>query len=149
MPAPAPLRGAATCARRRNDPEPIRYASSRFFHWPIRVLRTLGKAPRQRDARARPAPAARGRDQVDRRRGVRRRIRRLYQEARVVSKFSHPNIVTLFDAIEHDGGHYLVLEYVDGCTLAQLLRRKARSKIARGKIAIQVAEGLPTRTASR
>ena len=32
----------------------------------------------------------------------------------MVSQFSHTNIVTLYDAIEHEGGHYLVLEYVEG-----------------------------------
>jgi serine/threonine protein kinase len=70
-------------------------------------------------------------------------IRRLLQEARVVSQFSHPNIVTLHDAIEHDGGHYLVLEYVDGLTLAQLLRRDKRLEKNRAlNIAMQIADGL-------
>src|SRR5688572_4403606 len=70
-------------------------------------------------------------------------IRRLFQEARVVSQFSHPNIVTLFDAIEDGGCHYLVLEYVEGLTLAQLLRREGRLEKSHAvKIAIQVAEGL-------
>ncbi len=71
------------------------------------------------------------------------KIRRLLQEARTVSQFSHPNIVTLYDALEHAGGHYLVLEYVDGMTLAQLLRRETRLAISRAiKIAIQIADGL-------
>ena len=70
-------------------------------------------------------------------------IKRLLQEARVVSRFSHPNIVTLYDAIEHDGGHYLVLEYVEGMTLAQLLRRDERFDKSRAiKIAMQIADGL-------
>jgi len=70
-------------------------------------------------------------------------IRRLLQEARVVGQFSHPNIVTLYDAIEHEGRHYLVLEYVDGLTLAQLLRRETRLDKTRAiSIAIQVADGL-------
>jgi serine/threonine protein kinase len=71
------------------------------------------------------------------------RIRSLLQEARVASQFSHPNIVTLFDAFEHDRSHYLVLEYVDGMTLAQLLQKEGRLDKSRAvKIAIQVAEGL-------
>ena len=37
-------------------------------------------------------------------------IKRLLQEARVVSRFSHPNIVTLYDAIEHDGGQTVKLQ---------------------------------------
>jgi serine/threonine protein kinase len=71
------------------------------------------------------------------------KIRRLLQEARVVSRFSHPNIVTLYDAIEHAGGHYLVLEYVDGMTLAQNLRRNAKLSVPRAiRIARQIADGL-------
>ena len=71
------------------------------------------------------------------------KIRHLLQEARVVSRFSHPNIVTLFDAIEHDGAHYLVLEYVDGVTLAELLTGEGRLDEPRAlKIAIQIADGL-------
>ena len=71
------------------------------------------------------------------------KIRRLLQEARVVSQFSHPNIVTLFDAIEHQGRLYLVLEYVEGMTLDQLLRSDGpMDKLRAVKIAIQIAHGL-------
>ena len=70
-------------------------------------------------------------------------IARLLQEARVVSQFSHPNIVTLYDAIENAGSHYLILEYVAGETLAQLLRREGRlDKLRALRLAIQIAEGL-------
>lgn len=70
-------------------------------------------------------------------------IRRLLQEARVVGQFSHPNIVTLYDGFEHDGCHYLVLEYVNGLTLAQLLRQETCLDKSRAvKIAIQIAGGL-------
>ena len=73
----------------------------------------------------------------------REKIRHLLQEARVVSQFSHPHIVTLFDAIEDDGLHYLVLEYVDGVTLAEVLRREGRLEQSRAlKIAVQIADGL-------
>ena len=70
-------------------------------------------------------------------------IQRLFKEARVVSQFSHPNIVTLFDAIEQNGSHFLVLEYVEGMTLAQLMRKEGRLHKTRAvEIAIQVAAGL-------
>ncbi len=72
-----------------------------------------------------------------------RQIAQLLQEARVVSQFSHPNIVTLYDAVECAGGHFLILEYVDGETLAQLLRREGRLEPQRAlRLAIQIAEGL-------
>jgi len=70
-------------------------------------------------------------------------IERLHQEARVVIQFSHPNIVTLYDALEHEGAHYLVLEYVDGETLQLLLRRERKLEPGRAaRIAMQIADAL-------
>ena len=43
------------------------------------------------------------------------------QEARSVSRLTHPNIVPVFEADVHDDQAYLVFEYVQGQTLAQLL----------------------------
>ena len=43
------------------------------------------------------------------------------QEARNVSRLTHPNIVPVFEADVHDQQPYLVFEYVPGQTLAQLL----------------------------
>lgn len=43
-------------------------------------------------------------------------------EARAVSRLSHPNIVPVFEADEHDGQPYLVFELVRGRTLADALR---------------------------
>jgi serine/threonine protein kinase len=65
------------------------------------------------------------------------------QEARIVSQLNHPGIVKLFDAIEHRGRHYLVLEYVEGTTLDHLLRSQGRlDKFRAVKIASQIAGGL-------
>ncbi len=49
-------------------------------------------------------------------------IETLLKEARIVSKLQHPNIVTLYDAGEHNGAPYLVYAFVQGQTLAHLLR---------------------------
>jgi serine/threonine protein kinase len=43
-------------------------------------------------------------------------------EARAVSRLSHPNVVPVFEADEHEGQPYLVFEYVEGPTLAQARR---------------------------
>ncbi|WP_119288891.1 serine/threonine protein kinase [Azohydromonas sediminis] len=43
-------------------------------------------------------------------------------EARAVSQLTHPHIVPVFEADEHDGQSYLVFEYVAGPTLSQRLR---------------------------
>ena len=50
------------------------------------------------------------------------RQRALMDEARTVSRLRHPNIVPIFEAGEQDGDPYLVFEYVEGDTLAGLLR---------------------------
>jgi len=44
---------------------------------------------------------------------------RFRREMRVAASLSHPNIVKVFDAIEHEGAVLLVMEYVDGPSLAQ------------------------------
>ncbi len=49
--------------------------------------------------------------------------RRLVAEARAMGKLSHPNVVALYDVLELDGDEVvLVMEYVDGETLAHWLR---------------------------
>ncbi|MDP3742811.1 MAG: HDOD domain-containing protein [Methylotenera sp.] len=46
----------------------------------------------------------------------------LLPQVRIVSKLQHHNIITLFDAGEHDNATYLVYAYIEGLTLAQLLK---------------------------
>jgi WD40 repeat protein/predicted Ser/Thr protein kinase len=46
-------------------------------------------------------------------------LARFRREARVLASLRHPNVVQVYDAGEHDGCPYLVLELVDGGTLAQ------------------------------
>src|SRR4030088_294458 len=45
----------------------------------------------------------------------------LENEARTISKLAHPNICTLHDIGHQDGIDFLVLEFVEGKTLRQLL----------------------------
>jgi serine/threonine protein kinase/tetratricopeptide (TPR) repeat protein len=47
--------------------------------------------------------------------------RRFLQEARIVSALNHPNIVVLYDISSHNGIDFLVLEYVRGKTLQELI----------------------------
>src|SRR5436309_3966863 len=49
------------------------------------------------------------------------RRQRLEREARVVSGLSHPHICSLFDVGQQDGVDYLVMEFLDGETLADRL----------------------------
>jgi eukaryotic-like serine/threonine-protein kinase len=50
----------------------------------------------------------------------------LAHEARLVSRISHPNVVGVLDIVENDGELFLILEYVHGRTLAELLGGGAR-----------------------
>ncbi len=47
-------------------------------------------------------------------------------EARAVSRLTHPNIVPVFEADEHEGQSYLVFEFVDGPTLSKARRGQPR-----------------------
>lgn len=51
-------------------------------------------------------------------------IRRFQREAKSVSDLSHPNIVEVYDVGEEDNQHYIVMEYIDGKTLKQLVQKR-------------------------
>ena len=51
-------------------------------------------------------------------------VRRFQREALSVSNLSHPNIVEIYDVGEEDGQHYIVMEYIEGKTLKQLLEKR-------------------------
>ena len=50
-------------------------------------------------------------------------VERFFREARAVAKLNHPNIIQGIDVGESNGIHYFAMEYVDGPTVGQLLRR--------------------------
>ncbi|MHB1231347.1 MAG: protein kinase domain-containing protein [Burkholderiales bacterium] len=67
----------------------------------------------------------------------------LLTEARTVSRLQHPNIVTLYDAGEHEGEPYLVFEFVDGQTLAQMLQAEGPVPPARAaELAMQILDAI-------
>ena len=49
---------------------------------------------------------------------------RLIGEAKVGDKFSHPNIVTIYDVGEEGGLHYIAMEYLSGYTLEDFIKKK-------------------------
>lgn len=51
------------------------------------------------------------------------RKQRFEREAKAISGLNHPNICTLYDVGSQDGVDYLVMEYVDGESLAQRLTK--------------------------
>ncbi len=54
-------------------------------------------------------------------------LQRFNREARLAAGITHPNVITIFDAGEDDSGPYLVMEFVEGPTLAEVgpLEREA------------------------
>src|SRR4030095_5932672 len=70
---------------------------------------------------------------------------RFDREAKAISQLNHPHICTLHDVGEDQGIAYLVLEYLEGETLAQRLARANHSALPVSEavsIAIHVAEAL-------
>lgn len=47
-----------------------------------------------------------------------------YSEGLVASRINHPNVVTIFDVIEHEGMTCMVMELLDGEPLSRLIERK-------------------------
>lgn len=51
-------------------------------------------------------------------------VRRFQREALSASSLSHPNIVEIYDVGEDEGNFYIVMEYIDGKTLKQLIKKR-------------------------
>lgn len=50
-------------------------------------------------------------------------LERFYREARAVAALDHPNIVRAYDIDQDDNLHFLVMEYVDGASLQEMVRK--------------------------
>jgi eukaryotic-like serine/threonine-protein kinase len=50
-------------------------------------------------------------------------LERFYREARAVAALDHPNIVRAYDIDQDDNLHFLVMEYVDGASLQEMIRK--------------------------
>ena len=68
---------------------------------------------------------------------------RFLREARMAAKLSHPNIVHVYDQGDEDGRPFIVMEYVDGPTLGEELKRTGPLPPARVvDLALQICGGL-------
>ncbi|MGH9598239.1 MAG: serine/threonine-protein kinase, partial [Terracidiphilus sp.] len=68
---------------------------------------------------------------------------RFYREARAAGSLAHPGIVPVFDMGEHGGLPYLVMEFVEGRTLADAMKHGQRFTLDRVcEIGRQLAEAL-------
>jgi tRNA A-37 threonylcarbamoyl transferase component Bud32 len=57
-------------------------------------------------------------------------VHRFRREAQASARLSHPNIVEVYDAAEINGVHFLVMEYVEGNDLADLLQKHGRLPVS-------------------
>ena len=67
---------------------------------------------------------------------------RFEREARIISRLNHPHICTLHDVGHQDGTDFLVMEYLEGETLAQRLTKGALAVPDLLKISIDILDGL-------
>ncbi len=54
--------------------------------------------------------------------GDQAQLERAAREARLAAALNHPHVVSVFDLVAEDDVHWLVMEYVDGMTLSELVR---------------------------
>ncbi len=59
-----------------------------------------------------------------------RALRQFQTEANLVAQLDHPGLVEVLDYFQHAANHYLVMSYVDGVTLADVLKRCERVPVA-------------------
>lgn len=53
------------------------------------------------------------------------------QEARIAAGIHHPNVVSIIDVGMHDGQPYIVMDYVEGCSFQELLKRHPEERPTR------------------
>src|SRR5712671_1944288 len=79
-----------------------------------------------------PADVASNRDRMD----------RFVREAKSAAALSHPNIAQIFEIGEHDGTHFIAMEFIDGQTLREKIHRERTELRKLLRYLQHVAEGL-------
>jgi eukaryotic-like serine/threonine-protein kinase len=70
-------------------------------------------------------------------------VRRFQREALSASSLSHPNIVEVYDVGEDNGQYYIVMEYIEGYQLKQLLKKRGKLTLTEViDIMLQVTDGM-------
>ncbi|MGA2030926.1 MAG: bifunctional serine/threonine-protein kinase/formylglycine-generating enzyme family protein [Thermoguttaceae bacterium] len=70
-------------------------------------------------------------------------VERFHREVEAAAKLIHSNIVTAFDAAEHQGMHYLAMEYVEGRDLATIVKDRGPLEVQQAvECVLQAARGL-------
>ena len=70
-------------------------------------------------------------------------IDKFRMEAQAAARLSHPNIVSVYDVVEEEALHYIVMELIEGVTLKSYIEKKGCLENKEAiDIAIQVASGI-------
>lgn len=70
-------------------------------------------------------------------------IRRFRREAQSAASLSHPNVVSIYDVGQEDEVHYIVMEYVEGKNLNEIIKERAPLQVDEAvRIASQIADAL-------
>ena len=70
-------------------------------------------------------------------------VSKFKMEAQSAASLSHPNIVSVFDVIDEENLHYIVMELIEGITLKSYIKKKGKLGIKEAiGISIQVAQGI-------
>ena len=70
-------------------------------------------------------------------------VRRFQREALSASSLSHPNIVEVYDVGEDNGSYYIVMEYIEGKHLKQLLKKRGNLTLTEVvDVMLQVTDGM-------
>ena len=72
----------------------------------------------------------------------RRAVKGFLQEAKMLKKLKHPNIIQVMDLGKEDGMPYMVMEYINGEDLKKLLLHKKIKKLQRYDLILQIGRGL-------
>jgi eukaryotic-like serine/threonine-protein kinase len=68
---------------------------------------------------------------------------RFLQEARAASAINHPNVCVIYDLKEHEGGQFIVMEYVEGRTLKQMTTNQELIPVEKAvDFALQISEAM-------
>ena len=70
-------------------------------------------------------------------------IRRFRREAQSAASLSHPNVVSIYDVGQEDEIHYIVMEYIEGYNLNEIIKERAPLQVEESvRIASQICDAL-------